>query len=133
MDRRGFLRLAGQASTFAAVSVACSGPQSAPSTGASAAGAAPVRGGTLRYGMLREYSADPAASRDRQTYNSLTRLDLAGNISGELAESWSAPDAKTWEFKLRKGVKFHDGTDFDAAAVKFNIERHKDPATKNTF
>ncbi len=40
-----------------------------------------------------------------------------------LAESWKALDATTWEFKLRKGVKFHDGQDFTAEDAKFSIER----------
>lgn len=40
-----------------------------------------------------------------------------------LAESWKSLDATTWEFRLRKGVKFHDGTDFTASDVKFSIER----------
>ncbi|MEZ0168427.1 ABC transporter substrate-binding protein [Microvirga sp. TS319] len=40
-----------------------------------------------------------------------------------LAESWKALDDTTWEFKLRQGVKFHDGSDFTAEDVKFSIER----------
>ncbi|MBW1711758.1 MAG: hypothetical protein JRJ59_01235 [Deltaproteobacteria bacterium] len=41
-----------------------------------------------------------------------------------LAQKWEAsPDGKTWTFHLRQGVKFHDGTPFNAEAVKFNIER----------
>jgi peptide/nickel transport system substrate-binding protein len=44
-------------------------------------------------------------------------------IQPRLAESWRAVDPTTWEFKLRRGVKFHDGSDFTAADVKFSIER----------
>src|SRR4029453_16872023 len=41
-----------------------------------------------------------------------------------LAESWSADDSgKVWTFKIRDGVKFHDGTDLDAEAVCFNFDR----------
>ena len=40
-----------------------------------------------------------------------------------LATSWTPVDDDTWEFKLREGVKFHDGSDFDAEDVKFSIER----------
>jgi len=44
-------------------------------------------------------------------------------IEPGLATSWQVLDENTWEFKLREGVKFHDGSDFDAEDVKFSIER----------
>jgi peptide/nickel transport system substrate-binding protein len=45
-----------------------------------------------------------------------------------LAKSWDvSPDGLTYTFYLQEGVKFHDGTDFDAEAVKFNIERQIPP------
>jgi peptide/nickel transport system substrate-binding protein len=49
------------------------------------------------------------------------------NVKPALAASWTiSTDAKTWTFKLRQGVKFHDGTDFNADAVVFNFQRWMD-------
>jgi len=70
----------------------------------------------------------------RQIYDQLVDADesLQPAPSSSLAESWEVPNPKTLIFKLRKGVTFHDGTPFNAAAVKFNIERVLDPETKAT-
>ena len=57
-------------------------------------------------------------------------------LEGRLAASWTvSPDGATFSFKLREGVKFHDGTAFDADAVKFSLERTKasNPYVEATF
>ena len=57
-------------------------------------------------------------------YESLVQIDGDGNLIPDLATSWEhAGDFQTWTFKLREGVKFHDGTPFNADAVKFNYDR----------
>src|SRR3954453_22037209 len=64
-------------------------------------------------------------------FETLTYLDDKGVVQPKLALSWShSDDYKTWTFKLRPGVKFHDGTPFNAEAVKANFDRQKDPANK---
>ncbi len=65
----------------------------------------------------------------RSIFDSLTRLLPDQSIGPWLAESWTtSPDRLRYEFKLRRGVKFHDGTPFDAASVKANFDRLNDPA-----
>jgi peptide/nickel transport system substrate-binding protein len=62
-------------------------------------------------------------------FETLTRLDDNGKAAPGLAQSWEhSADFKTWTFKLRPGVKFHDGSPFNAAAVAFNYQRMLDPA-----
>ena len=62
-------------------------------------------------------------------YNGLTSLDGSLTPRPSLAEEFSSKDARTWVFKLRKGVTFHDGKALTPADVVFSIMRHKDPAT----
>jgi ABC-type transport system substrate-binding protein len=61
-------------------------------------------------------------------HETLVKPDEAGTMQPALATSWSTSDDKlTWTFKLRQGVRFHDGTPFNAAAVKATFERIRDP------
>jgi len=66
---------------------------------------------------------------DRQIFDTLLRRDLKTlKLEGNLAESWRLLTDTTWQFKLRRGIKFHNGEPFDAAAVKFSVERMLNPA-----
>lgn len=65
-----------------------------------------------------------------QIYESLIARSPDGALQPRLATEWKALNETTWELKLRQGVKFQDGEPFNAAAVKFSLERLKDPATK---
>ena len=57
-------------------------------------------------------------------YEPLVRYAPDGSIVPALADSWEiSADGLTWTFKLRQGVTFHDGTPFDAAAAKWNLEQ----------
>jgi peptide/nickel transport system substrate-binding protein len=102
----------------------------------------PVPGGTLIVGQYqeptffdpnRQYSYE-TYRLDKHIYESLVAEDLSTPAQDgppplipALAESWEvSSDATTFTFKLRQGVKFHDGTDFDAEAVHFNVRRFAD-------
>lgn len=64
-------------------------------------------------------------------YEGLVRFDSRNNLKPSLAVSWGNPDDLTWEYKLRKGVKFHDGSSFSADDVITNYqERIKKNPTK---
>jgi peptide/nickel transport system substrate-binding protein len=56
-------------------------------------------------------------------YDTLILNDEKQRLIPGLATSWKPIDDTTWEFTLRKGVKFHDGTDFDANDVAFSVQR----------
>ena len=67
-------------------------------------------------------------------FSTLTTVDFsrgAAELKPGLAASWKIVNPTTWEFTLRRGVKFSDGEPFDADTVKFSVERVMDPATKS--
>ena len=64
-----------------------------------------------------------------QIFDGLVRFDPDGKIEPALAVSWERVDPTRMRFKLRKGVRFHNGEPFDSGTVKFSIERYLDPGT----
>jgi peptide/nickel transport system substrate-binding protein len=103
-----------------------------------AQGSQGTQGKTLRYASAFDpQSMDPHAlallyqSRVvTQIYEGLVNRDRQFKLEPALATSWQMVDATTWRFKLRRGVKFHDGTPFSADDVVFSIERALDKASQ---
>lgn len=146
LDRRRFLRL-GAASVatlgVADLLAACGGsskPSAASTTSAGAAsqGGAGVKGGTLRFatsGGSNKDTPDPAKTLNTftivsccQLYDNLVRSDLDFKLTPALASDWSSSrDATVWEFRLRDGVKFHDGRPLASKDVAYSVKRVLDP------
>jgi peptide/nickel transport system substrate-binding protein len=137
------------ATTAPAPAVATSAPAVATKPAAAAPTVAPVakikRGGTLRVGMQNDWMGfDPPITQGifssaHMIFDSLTRWregqdGLYSAIPG-LAETWDL-QGKTATFKLRKGVKFHDGSEFNAKVAKWNVDRmvsHPKSRIKNSL
>jgi peptide/nickel transport system substrate-binding protein len=100
----------------------------------------PKRGGTLRVSYGNEiahldFHTAPGYEMMWVAMNvgcGLVNITPDGKFVGDAAESWQmSPDGLLYTFKLRNDVLFHDGTKVDATAVKFSIDRLRDPATKS--
>lgn len=139
--RRFVAQLAGLAAGMAPVLSACS-PSPGPTARAPAptAPAALTGQGTAGGSLRTTFTAEPGTI---DPHRSITTIDF--NVRGALftglveetpslevkpllAESWEAPDAKTYTFKLRRGLKFHDGSEVNAEAVRASFTRATDPA-----
>ena len=109
-----------------------------PKSASAATKAAAAAGGTLRIGV----DIDPVNLDTRVTQpvsacgiimhinEPLVHRNTEMKTIGLLAESWEAVPGKGWRFRLRKGVKFHNGEAFNAESVKFTIESYQDPKLK---
>jgi peptide/nickel transport system substrate-binding protein len=92
---------------------------------------AAAHGGELRVGFATDaLTMDPGNHRDRETetilrnmYDGLVTRDSDMNVVPELAKSWRTIDTNTYEFTVRRGVTFHDGTPLTAEDVKFTFDR----------
>lgn len=106
-------------------------------------------GGTLRVGIPSIKILDPLMTNSdydyavlSQIFNSLVRTGRDGHPIPDLAASWSNPDDNTWVFRIRRGVRWHDGNEVFPAGqgrevtaedVKYTYERVMNPATKSPF
>jgi peptide/nickel transport system substrate-binding protein len=80
------------------------------------------------------FSAFPTQSSHASLFDALVFLDKDLHEHPALATEWKVIDGTTWEFKLRRGVKFHDGSDFDADDVIATFKRVPNvPNSPNSF
>jgi peptide/nickel transport system substrate-binding protein len=102
----------------------------------------PKLGGILHYGSRTDIAGLDAHRHNQNhqihataaIYNGMTDIDQHGKLVPSLAESWEPNQELTaWTFRLRKGVLFHNGREFDAEAVQRNILRIQDPAIGHDF
>ncbi len=140
------MRIGALVATAAIAFAACGGASSpSPTSGATPApgstatpapteGNQPKAGGTLVVALPGDISRTDAALIDDSNSSYVMNQVMEGLVSLEpgstskvrptLAESWTlSADGKTYTFKLRQGVKFHDGTSVDAEAIKYNYDR----------
>jgi peptide/nickel transport system substrate-binding protein len=93
------------------------------------------RGGTLVVGNDEDaVGLDPhlsfafaSSNFYEHAYSGLTRFNAKMEIEGDLATSWEIPNPTTYVFRLRKGVKFHNGREMTADDVRYSIDRIRDP------
>jgi peptide/nickel transport system substrate-binding protein len=136
INRRSFLKLMGVGTGMAAASGIMGGSLM---QSANAATSTPKKGGVIKLAWVDAVDTlDPHFTSSlgsvkiiNNVYNGLLKVAYDGkkvSFVPDLAEKWEMPNDKTHIFTLRKGVKFHNGDACDALAVKWSLERVKDPA-----
>jgi len=96
--------------------------------------ASPPHAAELRIGLAADVTSTdphflniaPNVNICWHVFDALTHVDRDARLIPGLAESWRALDGTTWEFRLRRGVKFHDGSPMTAEDVVFSIDRARD-------
>ena len=139
ISRREFVRFATLIGMTAPAAYAFVGARYTP---AAAQTASMPKGGTLRLGTRVKALNDPATyswggydfNVTRQVCEYLTLTDQKNVTHPYLLESWEpSEDLKTWTLKIRQGVKWHNGDDFTADDVMWNLKRLTDPAVGSSF
>ena len=116
-----------------ALAAALAGAAVVPAAAPAAAQEAPRRGGELAYSVL---AAPPSFDAHQEAtfavlhtsapfYSLLVKIDADHypRVAPDLAESWSiSPDGRVYEFRLRDGVKFHDGSPLTSRDVKASLD-----------
>ena len=161
IDRRRFLQAAsllGVSGAAAAFLAACAAPTASPSiapsvgappsgaaSGSPAASAGPKLGGVLRSAGETQIppSFDPhtedaavggAETTLSQIYDGLLEVGPDASFQPALAESWEiSPDSKVFTFKIRKGVKFHNGRELTPDDVVYSFDRIRDPNQNHPY
>jgi peptide/nickel transport system substrate-binding protein len=113
-------------------STGSTGSTQSATTAPSGAAGRPVRGGTITIAMPRDaVTFDPIRQNDsysavvlNMVVDTLYEIDSKNNVVGRLVEKTENPQPNVYIMTLRKGIKFQDGSDLTADAVKFNLERH---------
>lgn len=122
---------------------ACAPTATAPSDGGQGGGTGAIKkGGSLKVGGSGQPTQlDPQTGTGGGDHKYLFTMfdtlvtydnDSKPSTALSLAEGWNIKNDKTIEFKIRKGVKFHDGTEINAETIKWNMERVLDPKTLAT-
>ena len=102
----------------AALAISLAGPQALQAQTLTMGVGAPVTSIDPHYHQL-----SPNTAVAQMIFGALTATDGHARVIPDLAESWRVVDPTTWEFKLRQGVRFHNGSEFTAEDVAFTFDR----------